>query len=279
MDDLRVWSTAGEVRWQRQWDGQEWKFQPHWESLSQSWKNLTGSQTADTTAGTLSVGASGGSSSGGGGCWVWVDEDWTPSTGTVVLGGATERPPLIPIRSTPFNRLMGEASTDYAPAQSVSVDYATLCAGTLGQGDAPLRDAEGIRRINELYLGNAGRYAFNNRSVLEKRAVRQLPGAAANTLEASLGSGHLTPTPGSNPKGYRWIDKAGDWIDYNTQGQVIAWGDRNDNTVWLARDSAGIVRGARDTDGRVLFSLHYSGELLTEVRDGPACVTALRARS
>lgn len=26
------------------WDGREWKFATQWESLSQSWKNLTGSQ-------------------------------------------------------------------------------------------------------------------------------------------------------------------------------------------------------------------------------------------
>ena len=88
-DDMRLMTTAGEVRWMRMWDGQEWKFQPQWESLSQSWKNLTGSQGADTTAGTVSGGSSGGaalSSSGsggsGGGCWVWVDEDWQPSVDT-----------------------------------------------------------------------------------------------------------------------------------------------------------------------------------------------------
>ena len=76
-NDLRLRSTAGEVRWMRVWDGQEWKFNPQWESLSQSWKNLNGSQTADTTAGTVSAGtALAVSSSGGGsGCWVWVDED------------------------------------------------------------------------------------------------------------------------------------------------------------------------------------------------------------
>lgn len=280
-NDLRIRSTAGEVRWTRVWDGQEWKFNPQWESLSQSWKNLTGSQTADTTAGTVSAGTNTalGASGGSSGCWVWVDEDWAPSVGTTVIGGIPESAPLIPIRSTPFNRLMGEAGADYAPAQPVSVDYASLCAGSLSLGGASQRDAEGIRRINELYLGDAGRYAFNNRSVLEKRAVRQLPGAAAATQYASLATGSLALAPLSNPKGYRWIDKAGDWIDYNTQGQVVAWGDKNDNTVWLLRDTGGIVRGAVDANGRVLFSLHYNGELISEIRDYPAGSNDLPARS
>src|SRR5690242_4906521 len=89
VDDLTVQSTAGAVRWSRTWDGQEWKFNSYWESLSQSWKNLTGSKTADTTGSTLANGpglaSSGGSADDG--CWVWVDEDWQPSTGTVTIGG------------------------------------------------------------------------------------------------------------------------------------------------------------------------------------------------
>ncbi|MCL2657369.1 MAG: hypothetical protein FWD62_08080, partial [Betaproteobacteria bacterium] len=75
-EDLGVQSSAGRVRWKRLWDGQEWKFNPHWESLSQSWKNLTGSEAGDTTGGTLNT-ASGITAATGGslaaGCWVWVD--------------------------------------------------------------------------------------------------------------------------------------------------------------------------------------------------------------
>jgi len=57
VNDIQRQSTAGTVTIKRRWDGQEWKFNPEWESLSQSWKNLTGSQTADTTAsGTTSSG-------------------------------------------------------------------------------------------------------------------------------------------------------------------------------------------------------------------------------
>src|SRR3954449_8987420 len=31
VDDMSVRSSAGAVRWRRQWDGSEWKFNPQWE--------------------------------------------------------------------------------------------------------------------------------------------------------------------------------------------------------------------------------------------------------
>ncbi|MCH8179491.1 MAG: HNH endonuclease [Proteobacteria bacterium] len=301
-DDLVLSSEAGQVKWGRQWDGQEWRFNPQWESLSQSWKNLTGSQAADTTGSTvagsattattstttsaspgtalLSAGGAGGS---GGGCWVWVDEDWQPSYGTALIGGLPQADAVVPARLTPFNRVMGEVGAEqagYPPLQRVSVDYASLCAGA-AVSMPPATDVEAIRRVNELYLGDNGRYAFSNRAVLEKRAVRQMAPQAADALYASLGAGRISLSPQGNDKGFRWIDKSGDWIDYNTQGQVVAYGDRNNNTTWLARDDSGRLLGVVDGRGRVLLTLHYTGQLLTEVRDHPVAGLAgdLAARS
>ncbi|MES2740714.1 MAG: RHS repeat-associated core domain-containing protein [Pseudomonadota bacterium] len=267
-DDLKVQSGGGAVSWTRSWNGREWKFNPQWESLSQSWKNLTGSKTADTSAGSSGtpLSSTGGSTSSSDGCWVMVDEDWQPSTGTVLIGGVPQAGPMVPVRTTPFNLLMGEASGDYPPVQRVSVDYASLCMGAGLSAGAAVRDTEGIRKQNQLYLGEDGRYAYNNRTVLEKRSVKQLPPASAATMYASLQSGTVS-TASVSVKGFRWIDKGSDWIDYNTQGQVVAWGDKNDNVRWLWRDAAGIVRGVVDGSGHVLYSLHYKGELVAEVRD------------
>jgi RHS repeat-associated protein len=278
-DDLQVATTAGTVRWIRVWDGQEWKFNPQWESLSQSWKNMTGSQTADTTSGTtVGTAAPTYSNSGGvtndGGCWVWVDENWTPSVGDTTIGGAPAAAPMVPIRTTPFNRFMGETTGDYPPPERVSVDYASLCAGSSYSGSAVVRQVEGIRRANELYLGEEGRYAFSNRAVLEKRSVRQLPAASAAALYANMAGGAIALAPVTNAKGFRWMDKGGDWIDYDTQGLVVAWGDKNDNMVWMLRDSGGVLRGIVDANGRVVYSLHYTGELITEIRDYAAGVGA-----
>ena len=283
--DLVLRSEAGQVRWGRHWDGQEWRFNPQWESLSQSWKNLTGSQSADTTATTATTsggGASGagatlsGSGSGGtgGGCWVWVEEDWQPSFGTTVIGGLPQADAVVPSRLTPFNKVMGEDAQNYTPLQRVSVDYASLCAGA-AVAMPPANDVEAIRRSNELYLGDNGRYAFSNRSVLEKRPVQLLAPAAADVLYAQLATGRLTLAPSTQEKGYRWIDKSGDWVDHNTQGQVVAHGDRNGNPTWLVRDLGGRLVGVVDARGRVLFSLHYTGALLTEVKDHPIAGMAL----
>ena len=285
VDDLRISSTAGTVRWMRVWDGQEWKFNPHWESLSQSWKNLTGSQSADTTAGTLPIPAGSASNlptlySGGGGgegCWVWVDEDWQPSYTPEVVNGVRQAEAMSPARTTPFNHIMGEDPVNYPPPRMVNIDYQTLCAGA--SSNTSQREAEAIRRASELYVGDEGRYAFNNRTVIEKRAVRQLGAGTATAQYASLATGQIAIAPVNVANGFRWIDKTGDWIDFNTQGQVVAWGDKNDNTVWLLRDSTGIVRGVVDYAGRVLFSLHYTGQLLTEVRDYPANAGDIPARS
>ncbi|WP_353328709.1 hypothetical protein, partial [Chitiniphilus shinanonensis] len=41
VEDLRVHSIAGPVSWGREWTGEEWRFNPRWESLSRSWTNLT----------------------------------------------------------------------------------------------------------------------------------------------------------------------------------------------------------------------------------------------
>ncbi len=275
-DDMRLATSAGDVRWMRTWDGQEWKFQPQWESLSQSWKNLTGNQSADTTSGIAGSAAPGSGatslSSGGAasGCWVWVDDDWQPSVGTAVIGGIPETAPLVPIRSTPFNRIMGDSGLDYPPPQRVSVDYAGLCAGSGTAGGSSFVETEGVRRLNELYLGEGGRYAFSNRSILEKRAVRQVPARASTTWYAQFPTGLVSLNLQELAKGFRWSDRAGDWIDYNTQGQVVAYGDRNNNAVWMLRDASGVLRGVADDRGRLLWSLHYSGDLLTEIRDYPA---------
>lgn len=280
VDDFNLASTGGQVRWARSWDGREWKFNPHWESLSQSWTNLTGASTGTVTgAPSATEGGSSaaltptvtmGSSDAGSGCYVMVDEDWTPSTGTVLIDN---RPPFRPMqaeRISPFNKIIGESDGQggYPQPRLVSVDYANLCAGSTGTSST-VQDMEAIRIKNELYLGEGGRYAYSNRSVLEKRAVSSLPTMTSAALETLLASGSMALTPSTIAKGFRWIDKAGQWVDYNTQGQVVAYGDENNNVVWLARDSGGMLRGVVDRHGRVLFTLHYSGKLIAEVRDYP----------
>ena len=290
--DLSLPSVGGQVSWARYWDGREWKFNPHWESLSMSWSNLTGGRMAEAT---LTAGrcdplkdpdCDDDPPPDDSTCWVWVDEDWQPSgkrvfipAGSTMADGSIagkdsyefEAEPTPPIRGTPFNRVIGgeASSSSYGAGTVVNADWVSLCGGGGGGGGGAMysqgQELEGIRRVNELYLGEGGRYAFSNRSWLEKRPVKELPISAAS----QLASGHVTVSPVDNPKGYRWGDRSGAWIDYNTQGQVVAYGERNQIPLWLVRDASGAVRGVVDANGRVLYSLHYSGELVTEVRDHP----------
>lgn len=276
-EDLAVQTTAGAVRWMRTWNGLEWTFNPHWESLSSSWRNLTGSQTADTTEAALAIpralvpanNATLGAGSGEG-CWVWVDEDWQPSAAIISPSGIASAGPMQPERTQPFNRTMGDAiNASYSDLTFVNVDWQQLCAGNTGGNVSGTY--QGLRRINELYLGEAGRYTFNNRTLIERRPVKALPAATS----AALASGSIALAPIDIANGYRWLDRSGDWIDYNTRGQVVAYGDRNDNKVWMVRDGAGTLHGVVDANGRVVMTLHYSGPFLAEVRDYAVAGNAL----
>jgi len=288
VDDMNVLGSVGGVRWSRVWNGQEWQLNPQWESLSQSWKNLTGSQTADTTSGTIASSGGGGGGSGGsgsqtlaaggsdsdGGCWVMVDEDWQPTVGKVMIGGVYDRGQIDGARMEPFNRIIGDtgggASQDpsYVPPMWVNIDWAGLCMGTMAT--STVQTLDGVRRNNELYLGDGTRYSFNNREVLEKRAVTQLaPAADDATLVATLATGSYPVATVQNPKGYRWSDRGGSWIEYNTQGQVVGFGDANNNRVYLARSSSGTLMGVVGDNGHVIYSLHYSGSMVDEVHDYP----------
>ncbi|WP_337261485.1 MULTISPECIES: RHS repeat-associated core domain-containing protein [unclassified Serratia (in: enterobacteria)] len=267
VEDIRVQSATGPVSIMRYWNGHEWKFNPQWESLSQSWKNLTGSRQSDidsNLSGPALQGKGSSASSSTYGCWVWVDEDWEPS-GVFIDPENIQAAPLVPTRITPFNRIMGEnPGANYLTGRRVSLDYATLCAGTIMSGSSFV-DLEAIRRQNELYLGDNGRYFFNSRFSLKKAPVTELP----VMTHSALASGNLVLMPQPNDKGYRWTNRDGSWIHYNTQGQIVAYGDANLNTVWFARDSEDKLIGLIDQNGHVLLSLHYQGAFLTEVRDYP----------
>jgi RHS repeat-associated protein len=278
--DLSLQTRGGTVMWRRWWDGTAWRFNPHWESLSQAWNNPTCNEPAFKGA--------------VGWAWVWVSDSAPVSYGVAASSSGTSSStslststsisstlnndfppsstpalsPMVPLLTTPFNRVMSDATTDYPPLVSaVSNDQCGLSSTNTQYG---------IRRINELYIGGQnGPFVFNNSAMLEMKAVKGLPTASPSDLDAQLATGNMSIAPVDIPKGFHWSHKEGDWIDYNLRGQVVAYGDRNNNTVWLARDVNGVLRGVVDGDGRVLLTFHYTGELLTEVRDFPVAGNSL----
>ena len=173
--------------------------------------------------------------------------------------------PVSAISSEPFNQVMSDVTADYPTLAVVDAGTAGGClASAIG-----VDNLEGIRRQNELYVGQNGHFVYDNSTVLDMRPVKGLPPSASENLDAQLATGTVTIAPVDIPKGFRWTHREGDWIDYNLRGQVVAYGDHNNNTTWLARDSNGLLRGVVDGNGHVLMAFHYTGELLTGVSDFP----------
>lgn len=70
--------------------------------------------------------------------------------------------------------------------------------------------------------------------------------------------------------GFRWQDRLGNWIDYDAQGDIIAYGDRNDVKVSFQYETTTggkRVSGIFDHLGQQVLWYEYTGDLLTAIRD------------
>jgi large repetitive protein len=75
----------------------------------------------------------------------------------------------------------------------------------------------------------------------------------------------------SSETGYRWSDREGDWINYDQDGKIQVYGNRNNVTVSFGRDAQGrietvkdhfnkaIIAFAYDTNSRIVSVTDYSG--------------------
>jgi len=69
-------------------------------------------------------------------------------------------------------------------------------------------------------------------------------------------------------QGFRWHNRSGDWIDYDADGRMSAYGDLNGVTVRVARDADHRITHVRDRLGRTLLTIVYNADgYPTEVRD------------
>ena len=70
--------------------------------------------------------------------------------------------------------------------------------------------------------------------------------------------------------GFRWADRSGNWIDFDTQGQIQAYGDRNDIKVSFIYETYGTgkrITGIKDHLDHQVVWYEYTGDLLTAIRD------------
>lgn len=70
--------------------------------------------------------------------------------------------------------------------------------------------------------------------------------------------------------GFRWQDREGFWIDYDAQGDIVAYGDRNDVKVSFNYEPAGAgkrMRSIADHFGTEVIFFEYTDNRLTAIRD------------
>jgi RHS repeat-associated protein len=67
--------------------------------------------------------------------------------------------------------------------------------------------------------------------------------------------------------GLRWYDRQGNWIDYDEDGRVMGYGDRNDVSVTFTRDPEGRLAQVFDHHGDVALTLAYQNGKLHTVTD------------
>ena len=68
--------------------------------------------------------------------------------------------------------------------------------------------------------------------------------------------------------GFRWSDRDGNWIDYDSDGRMLRYGDRNAQQASLAYDGQGRLSGVLDHDGDQVLWLDYDTDgRVIQVRD------------
>ncbi|MDF7675129.1 hypothetical protein PT286_00005, partial [Neisseriaceae bacterium ESL0693] len=60
--------------------------------------------------------------------------------------------------------------------------------------------------------------------------------------------------------GWRWTDLQGNWIDYDSQGRILAYGDANNVSVRFVLDKDGRRIGINDTNGEQAYQFSYDSQ-------------------
>ncbi len=273
--DLSVQTAVGPVEWKRSFNGVGWRFNRHWDGISASYKPVMTQNTGGGAPGMINAGFSGAPAV----CWIWVDEDWQPGDGLTVGGGTTTTTTtittLLPETYLPPNRSYNQTAS---PLDTViTTGFASGCASIGGNLVGNSSEViEGYRRQSTLYVGAGGTYIFKNRFTLKKQPIQKLAPFAL-PIGGSVSFVGLTGVA----SGWRWADRAGDWAEYDDDGRISRYGDKNNNTVWLQRNAVGqIVRiidgGTAAVSGNVIITLHYDAKgYLTQAKDWPQAGNSL----
>ncbi len=138
-------------------------------------------------------------------------------------------------------------------------------------GDTPEQLPEFVTRKGAGFSISSDRGSYHSndypRFVIRPQPVLSLPPSTGPDAHPAQGDPRLAATSG---RGFRWTDRSGQWIEYDNQGRITSYGDRNDVRVWFQYGSHGQAERVIDDNGRTVFTLLYTdgnAEFVSEVRD------------
>jgi RHS repeat-associated protein len=247
-EDLRVKVPGGYVRWVRDFNGNQWRFNPQWSSLQFEFDEVQ-----------LMAASSGGGGGGGGGSSAALA---VPQSPPEVFGGTT-----VPGASGGLGP-SGRTGPLWAISRNGAwfmVD-ASWCSFTIQNSGRYL--------LKPVFAGEApacptNRFSHQPRLVGGGSSGGGGGGGGSSGAAAAI---RLDAVSGGIPDsvaGFRWEDRTGDWIEYDRSGRITAYGDRNNIRVTM-QYSGGVLAGVRDHTGRQVLSFSYQGGRLQSVRDVPA---------
>lgn len=232
-EDLAVKVPGGFVRWTRDFNGNQWRFNSNWNSLQFEFDPV------------LKGFSSSGGSGGGGSAAI---ADIQPATPPEYFGGAT-----------------------YPGTDGMKTSYGILWAiarnGAWFQVDANYCSFS-VKSGSRFFLKPV--FAGDTPACPTNRFNGQLMLSSSGTGEG--GAAIETDPEGGIPAslaGFRWEDRIGNWIEYDRTGRIQAYGDKTNMKVTMVY-SGGKLTGVKDTNGRLVMTIEYAGDKVWKVSDVPA---------
>jgi len=242
-EDLRVKIRGGHILWTREYDGNRWRFNARWTNLRFEFDRVA-------MIGVVRASGSGPGGPGGGrAIAVATPEPEETFGGTVVPGFAFDDSPQSENPAEAFTSDSGPLQWIYRNGAVFTADDSQMAFTALGT------DRYIIRPI--LAPG------FNG--------TRQVSYPGGNT--ATIKGIFKTDIAEGKVLGWRWTDRNGDWIEYNSGGGITRYGDRNNLIITFEYETVSGVRRihyVRDPAGVAVLEWIYSPtnpSLLVEVRD------------
>ncbi|SEL57376.1 intein C-terminal splicing region/intein N-terminal splicing region/RHS repeat-associated core domain-containing protein [Roseateles sp. YR242] len=211
-EDISVKVAGGYVRWTRDFNGNQWRFNPHWMSLNFEFDTI------------MIAASSSGGSSGGNAVAIAPQEPPEYFGGTVIPGAdgglAGGQGPLWAISR---NGTWFTAESTYCSFSVTS--NARYLLKPVFAGEAPACPTN--RFSGQLAVSGGGGGS----------------GAISPTPEGGIPS---------NLAGFRWEDRLGDWIEFDRTGRMSGYGDRNNIKVTMQYASGKLVGVLDHTGRKVL---------------------------